>query len=727
VVFALPAVISSVARAVDKGWQPVFGLQVGVLLLMCVLLWRRRQTSSTVKASVLISICVLVSWGGLATFGVMAAAGHWLAALSAFLIGMVCTTRGGYVASGIVLVGMIVIAMLEIGGVIVPITPPEVFVAELMYWVVELLCALMFMAVVLPAVRDYKAAIQTLLVDSQIRRDKIAYFSDHDQLTGLPLMRLVRDRLEMACARARRNGSKAALLFIDLDGFKALNDLHGHEAGDTCLKVVADRLTERLRAEDTAARIGGDEFVVVLDEVSGSTSTSQLAAELISLIGKPIPFADTQFQVGASIGIALYPDNSEDQTLLQSLADQAMYRAKKFGGNQYVSSTATVQNAAETALPVVPTAMVKIGLEHPAQTEPVTLRELIVDRAAIVFCLLVVPAIVANFWRISANDAAPNFGAVVGASIVLLGLVLGRRILPMPVKSTLVCCVGLMVAIPGMLKSGLAAPVPGWGFAISLYLASVIFSDWIGRLVAMLIPVTLIVAAYGFTTGHLQYAYDINQHAVHPGTWLVFILLAAAVFGVFLSVWSLYKTATVGLIQEHAQQAIDLKKLADFDQLTGLPLQRLLEKRFSQSCHRAQRAQGKTALLFVDLDGFKAVNDQHGHDAGNYCLCQLASRMKSVVSEVDTVARVGGDEFLVLIDSVSDREQLAAIAQTLVDTIAQPLRLDDARFSVSASLGIALFPQHGSDFEGLRKCADAAMYQAKSAGKNGFSFAELAG
>ena len=86
----------------------------------------------------------------------------------------------------------------------------------------------------------------------------------------------------------------------------------------------------------------------------------------------------------------------------------------------------------------------------------------------------------------------------------------------MLVKSTLICCIGLMVAIPGMLKSGLAAPVPGWGFAVSLYLASVIFNEWVGRMVAVLIPLTLIAAAYGFTAGHLQYAYDIGQHATHP-------------------------------------------------------------------------------------------------------------------------------------------------------------------------------------------------------------------
>jgi len=726
VIFAIPTVASSVARAIDKGWQPVFGMQIGLLLLMCVLLWRRQKTSSTVKASVLISVCVLVTWGGLATFGVMAAAGHWFAALSAFLIGMVCTTRGGYIASGIVLAGMAAIAMLEIGGVIVPLTPAEVFVAELSYWIVELLCALLFMAVVLPAVGDYKAAIRAMIVDSEARRDKIAYFADHDLLTGLPLLRLVRDHLDMACRRAQRSGGKAALLFIDLDGFKALNDSEGHEAGDVCLKAVADRLTQRLRGEDTAARIGGDEFVVVLDEVSGSEGAAQVAAQLISLINEPIPFADKQLHVGASIGIALYPDNCEDGALLQTLADQAMYQAKGFGSNQYVLSATTVRSPAVTALPVVPTAIMTTGAEQPPPREHVTLLESIVDRAAIVFCLLIVPALVANLWRIVANNAAPNVGAMVSAVLALAVLALGRRLLPMPVKSTLICCVGLMVAIPGTLKSGLAAPVPGWGFAVSLYLSSVIFNDWIGRLVAVLIPVTLIAAAYGFTAGASQAAYDVAQHAVHPGTWLVFILVGAAVFGIFLSVWSLYKNATVDLIQERAQQAADLQKLADFDQLTGLPLQRLLEKRFGQSVQRARRVQGKTALLFVDLDGFKAVNDQYGHDAGNYCLCQLASRMSSVINDVDTVARIGGDEFLVLVDSVSNPEQVAMIAQTLLDVIAQPLQLEGKRFSVSASLGIALYPDHGSDFEPLRKCSDAAMYQAKSDGKNGFSFFKVA-
>lgn len=497
-----------------------------------------------------------------------------------------------------------------------------------------------------------------------------------------------------------------ALLFIDLDGFKVLNDDYRHEAGDACLKVVASRLSKRLRGEDMAGRFGGDEFLVVLDHVTGAKGAALVAAQLIALINQPIAFGDQQLQVGASIGISLYPDNSGDALQLPSLADQAMYQAKGSGKNQTVFSAVTAQEAVGPAQLLLPTAAPVASAKEAPEAGRRGLLEAIVDRTIIVYCLLIVPVLLVNFWRIAANNAAPNFPAVVVPLLVLAVLALGRHLLPMQVKSALICSIGLLIAIPGTLVSGLAAPGAGWAFAVSIYLVSVIFSNWVSRIVAVLIPLTIAFAAIGFTTGRLGFAFDIDLQSTHPGTWLVFILAGCGVFGIILSVWSLYKKVTDDLIQ----QTSELQRLADFDPLTGLPLQRLLEKRFLQSCNRARRAKRQKALLFVDLDGFKAVNDQYGHDAGDYCLRQLAARMSKAVNEIDTVARIGGDEFLVLVDSVSNREQLQIIAKAIVDTIILPLKFEGNTFCVTASLGAVLFPEHGNEFEPLRKSADAAMY-----------------
>lgn len=724
-IFAIPAVSGSIVRTVSYGWQPVFGLQLGVVTVLLIAMWWRHQLSSTTKAALLISSCVLVAWAGLYTFGVISPAGHWIAVLAVFLIGMVCNAKDAIISTGIVLGGIAVIGLLEVSGYIEPSITPEVFVSATGSWVIELLCSLLFIATVFPTVSDYKAATREMIAASEARRNKIAYLAEHDQLTDLPLLRTAKDRLDMACSRARRNKAKAALFFIDLDGFKILNDTHGHDAGDACLKAIAGRLNTRLRAEDTASRIGGDEFVVILDEISGSFEATQLAAELIELINVPISFADTQLQVGASVGIAMFPDNSLNAQRLQPLADKAMYEAKKAGKNHYVLSTATpaTDDSAEKAEQPA----TNIGTESDVRSQPrrehITLLESIVDRTAIVFCLLCYPAVLANFWRISANNAAPNFFYLTTGLVLITGLALGRRYIPMPIKSTLICTVGLIVAIPGLLNSGLAAPLPGWAFAISLYLSVILFSDWIGRIVAAVVSLSIVVAGIGFTTGSLQYAYDVNQQAIHPGTWLVFLLVAVAVSGIFLSVWSLYKKNAVMLIKEGNQQAKDLRRLADYDQLTGLPLQRLASKRLNLTCRRAARARNRAAVFFIDIDGFKAVNDNYGHDTGNYCLSELAQRMTTCTREVDTVARIGGDEFLVVIGSVTDHQDLKVVALKLIAIVAQPMTFNRATFSVSASLGIAVFPDHGQTFDELRKLADKAMYSAKKQGKNGFVIA----
>ncbi|MEH6557445.1 MAG: diguanylate cyclase [Oceanicoccus sp.] len=724
-IFAIPTALSSVVRAVSHGWQPVFGLQLGIVTVLLIATWWRHQITSTTKAALLISSCVFVAWAGLYTFGVMASAGHWLAVLAIFLIGMVCNTKSAIIGTGIVLAGIAAIGLFEVSGYIEPAITPAVFVSAAGSWVVELLCSLLFIATVFPTVSDYKAATREMIAASETRRNKIAYLAEHDQLTDLPLLRTARDRLDMACSRARRNKAKAALFFIDLDGFKTLNDTHGHDAGDACLKAIATRLNTRLRAEDTASRIGGDEFVVVLDEISGSFEATQLAAELIELINVPTSFSNAELQVGASIGIAMFPDNSLNAQRLQPLADKAMYEAKQAGKNRYVLSTATP--ATDGAAEKTERLATNTGTENDLRSQPpkdrITLLESIVDRTAIVFCLLCYPAALANFWRISANNAAPNFFYLITALVLITGLALGRRHIPMPVKSTLICTIGLIIAIPGLLKSGLAAPLPGWAFAISLYLSAIFFNDWIGRCVAAIVSLSIVVAGIGFTTGSLQYAYDVNQQAIHPGTWLVFLLVAVAVSGLFLSVWSLYKKNAVVLIEEGNQQAKDLRRLADYDQLTGLPLQRLASKRFNLTCRRTARARNRAAVFFIDIDGFKAVNDNYGHDAGNHCLSELAQRMTTCTREVDTVARIGGDEFLVVIDSVTDHHDLKVVALKLIDIIAQPMTFNQATFSVSASLGIAVFPDHGQTFEELRKLADEAMYSAKKQGKNRFVIA----
>lgn len=162
---------------------------------------------------------------------------------------------------------------------------------------------------------------------------KIAYQAHHDYLTGLPNRALFLDRLEHACSAARRNGSRGALLFLDLDGFKQVNDSLGHEVGDLLLKEVAKRLLAVTRAADTLARMGGDEFTMLLDNADEEEAASA-ASRIIAQLSSPFDLHG-RLKVGCSIGIALFPDDTEDCCGLIRRADQAMYLSKQRGKNTY--------------------------------------------------------------------------------------------------------------------------------------------------------------------------------------------------------------------------------------------------------------------------------------------------------------------------------------------------------------------------------------------------------
>jgi diguanylate cyclase (GGDEF)-like protein/PAS domain S-box-containing protein len=172
--------------------------------------------------------------------------------------------------------------------------------------------------------------------------------------------------------------------------------------------------------------------------------------------------------------------------------------------------------------------------------------------------------------------------------------------------------------------------------------------------------------------------------------------------------------------RKHAEER--LKHLANHDLLTDLPSLRLAKDRLSVALNMARRYKKAVAMMFIDLDGFKDVNDTLGHDAGDYVLKQVAQRMLSCVRETDTVTRVGGDEFLIIATEINAPESVAQIAEKVIHLISQPIIFNGRQAVVSASIGIALFPDDGKDMDQLIKKADEAMYRVKNAGKNGFCF-----
>lgn len=165
-----------------------------------------------------------------------------------------------------------------------------------------------------------------LLLEDQIEHNK--YLALHDELTGLPNRRLFLDRLALSLERARRSESKAALLVIDLNHFKQVNDTLGHHAGDMLLKNVSAIFQGRVRRSDTVARTGGDEFSMILEEPTNRSNARLVARSLMEMLEKPMQVGNHTVQVGASIGVAVYPDDAADLESLCIAADRRMYDDK---------------------------------------------------------------------------------------------------------------------------------------------------------------------------------------------------------------------------------------------------------------------------------------------------------------------------------------------------------------------------------------------------------------
>jgi diguanylate cyclase (GGDEF)-like protein/PAS domain S-box-containing protein len=173
------------------------------------------------------------------------------------------------------------------------------------------------------------------ITEWKILEQKLEKLATHDFLTGLPGRVLLTDRVFMAIVGARRNNGRLALMMLDLDRFKLVNDTLGHSVGDGLLKAVSKRLKENVRKNDTVARLGGDEFVILLPEISGSDQVKNLAVRLLLAFQKPMRVAGHELPVHLSLGIAIFPDDGQSFEELLKHADAAMYEAKKNGRNRF--------------------------------------------------------------------------------------------------------------------------------------------------------------------------------------------------------------------------------------------------------------------------------------------------------------------------------------------------------------------------------------------------------
>jgi len=203
--------------------------------------------------------------------------------------------------------------------------------------------------------------LQAEIADRRLAETRAQHLADHDPLTGLPNRRLLEDRLTQALAASQRNRKQTAVVFVDLDRFKSINDTLGHAAGDSVLKEVAERLMKQLRVVDTVCRMGGDEFVVILPEIKRASDAANVAAKILETMAQPFVAEGRELHITTSIGISVFPDDGRDAESLIRNSDAAMYHAKGTGRANYQFFTEQMNLAASRRL------VIESELRHAAQ------------------------------------------------------------------------------------------------------------------------------------------------------------------------------------------------------------------------------------------------------------------------------------------------------------------------------------------------------------------------
>ena len=237
-------------------------------------------------------------------------------------------------------------------------------------------------------------------------------------------------------------------------------------------------------------------------------------------------------------------------------------------------------------------------------------------------------------------------------------------------------------------------------------------------------------AAMVATIGWVLYANVSGLHvnALPPLSYNTFVDLASVLFVTCMVAWLMASDMHAALDALHAQNAQmaatqeRMERMATHDALTNLPNRSLARDRFEQAAAAARRGEHSVAMLFLDLDNFKNVNDTLGHGSGDTLLQQVGDRLSALLRHADTVARLGGDEFLLLVPEVNDGAAVAEIANKVVAGLMAPFDVMGMEIFAGCSLGVTLFPADGADFDSLLKKADIAMYRAKESGRNAFRF-----
>lgn len=331
-----PAAFMSLLRATKTDLQFSHYSHIFVFTLIVLSALNKRRLSTNTKVLIVIFCSTLVSYVGIYDWGLYSASFFYVL-FSPLLIALFFNYKKALWSIGITIVFILFCTYMYTSGQSkLPIDADDY---QMMYsaWGVVIFGDAFMMMMLVVIISNMKQHILQLLHNLEQEQQKIIKIADHDELTGLPVSRILINKLNNFLASQHREKRHIAVLFMDLDGFKSVNDNYGHDAGDTVLKTIATRLKQCLRKQDMLVRMGGDEFIALCSSPKHvALDTDQLASRIINTIAKPIHNNGALFHLGISIGIALSDsDGQESAEEMIQRADFAMYEVKNSGKNSY--------------------------------------------------------------------------------------------------------------------------------------------------------------------------------------------------------------------------------------------------------------------------------------------------------------------------------------------------------------------------------------------------------
>ena len=587
----------------------------------------------------------------------------------------------------------------------------------------------------------------TDVTDRKRAEKEIVNLAYYDRLTGLPNRRLLRDRLEQALAGSARSGRHGALLFIDLDNFKLVNETSGHEVGDQLLVEVARRLEACLGAAGGAARVGGDEFVALVEDLSENPHEAAALAKktgeaILAALNAPYALPSGVRHSSPSIGVAMFSGGGDTCEELLKQADIAMYEAKAAGRNALrffdpdMQATLAARAEAEAALrlairerrfvlhyqPQVDCDGEWIGAEallrwaHPerglvAPGEFIPLAEETGLILPIGRWVLETACQRLKAWsgdrrsrdlHLSVNVSArqfsqPDFVEQVAETLRATGAPAERLVLELTESV-------MLDDVAGAADKMNALKALGVGFAVDDFGTGYSSLAYLTRL-----PLDQIKIDRSFVRNLPGSAND--AAVAHT------IITLAESLGLAVIAEGVETEAQRRFLERHGCPSFQ-------GFLFGKPMPiDVFEAKLAGSARSGRHG----ALLFIDLDNFKLINETSGHEVGDQLLVEVARRLEACLGAAGGAARVGGDEFVALVEDLSEnRHEAAALAkktgETILAALNAPYALPSGVRHSSPSIGVAMFSGGGDTCEELLKQADIAMYEAKAAGRNALRF-----